>query len=149
MKIDLPIKPTMPKAPKRKENVKSPDEDYYLKTQVSSLLVVYAGKGRGLELILSKTELERLNVLKKVFGEGFGLNEIVSFASHLLSRTPSLIQAVPLSLAKKDGTTTKFKPSEGVLTAIIKCGEDDAAYRLAVLGINTLYEAWGKDIPSE
>lgn len=149
MKIDLSLKPTRPKAPKREENVKSPVDDYYLKMQVSSMLVVYAGKGRKLEVVLAKTEFERFHVLKKIFGDGFGLNEIVSFASHLLSRTPALIQTVDLSLAKKDGTATKFKPSEGALTAIVKCGEDDAASKLAVLGINALYEMWVKDLPIE
>ncbi len=154
MKIDFPLISTKPKAPKPKAQVSKPKvDDYYVKTQVSSMMVAFSGRGRGLEVTLSKTDLERFNTLKEIFGEGFGLNEVVEFAANFSRHAPNRIKTYDLALKEsesaEDRLTKKFKPSEGALTEILKFGKDNAASKLVTIGINALYRMWCEEVSRE
>jgi hypothetical protein len=132
----LPTRPSSPSGRDFENNEKS--NDYYLKTQAAAALERYKGRGKGLEVFLSRNDVARLDALKEIFGRDFGLNNIICAADYFLDRE-NVQENFGHGLPNEDcGEVMRFKPNTSSMLAILKHGKENSATFLLKLGIELL-----------
>lgn len=137
--VKLPQMPVVERKPNTVE--KRRNADYYTKTQVAAMRSRFSGKGRELEVTISRQEFEELDSLKALFGSDFGVNQVICLAFNSIEKGMvhrSLLEH--LSELANNKKTLKVKPSEDSLTAIITMGKENSASILTRIGIHVLYE---------
>lgn len=131
-------KPSLPKMPSAKSNLRSStDDEYYIKTQASSLLSKYSGKNK-LEIMLAKDEKIMLEHLESVFQNKFDLNHVICFAYKCLKNGHPRVSEHRNLNKRLSEYSVKIKPSQETLEAIFSYGEKDAGSYLSGLGIYIL-----------
>jgi hypothetical protein len=128
----------LPKKPKASTtSSETTNDDYYIKTQAASTLPKYLGKGKGLEVRLTKKELAKLKSLKELFGDEFSLNQLIIYGYKLIENNEYDCKSSTIS--QEFDEKIKIKPTLQALESILKLSQEDAASILSKIGLNHLY----------
>lgn len=112
--------------------------DYYLKTQAAAALEKFKGPNKGLEVLLSHSDITRINELKIIFGDDFGLNNVICAADYFLNTKNEHGILISSHTEKYYDEIVKFKPNIRSMLAILKHGKENSAAFLIKVGIKLL-----------
>ncbi|MFZ6774834.1 hypothetical protein ACO0LB_19195 [Undibacterium sp. SXout7W] len=116
----------------------SKNNDYYINNTVETVFSKFK-KGKGMPVDLDSVQLIKLTELKAIFGDQFGLNEVICFAFHKLQGGDCGAFDEKVKNEDVDIERTYFKPSRDAVRAIMMLKDNDAAKRLIKIGLFELH----------